>query len=93
MNLETAKKLKKELTQGFPSKIFNARPIDREFYGRWELALELLSSLEDIKTIQGVTSANILTSLEMTLQVTLDVYGKNLQENTNIDQAPPVKSN
>lgn len=85
MELEKAKELKKKLNEGLPSMLYKSRPIDREFYGRFELAIELLSSIEDLKEYDG---AAVLHTVKITLQSILNVYGTALQENANIDQVP-----
>lgn len=64
----------------FWTPVFEFDPVQREFYGRFELALTLRETLEELA---GSDSDSILEALESKIETEMYVYGKSVRAELN----------
>jgi len=75
MELYKAVKFKADMNEGLPSKSFSLVPLHREFFGRFEFAVDLLDELTRLEK-QGFEKETLLFNLKISLQSTIEIYGK-----------------
>ena len=88
--LEDAQKVKAQfnkVTTAFNIPVYNLEPIEREFYGRFELAVDLLEQIELMQRASA-SDSTILEFLQMSLNSQIKVYGNRIQENANFNPDP-----